>query len=414
MDTPFNSESFVKTWLKHFKNSISPLKFEFIDGVQFYRNKYFPLYINIGKNLTKGFHYHINPKKIKNNHNVYLIYDIPSYYDFPKIIDCKYLKLKVIGQYNGYLTSLKNYNTIDDFFKANYSASGRNVLRRRQKALTNSFNIKYKMYYGSIEMDEYNKLFDIFYDLLKKRFKEKQTDYHIISKWDYIKELTYPMILNKEAAFFVIFDDDEPIAFQLNIHHNRNIIGSIPTYDTAYYKFGLGNILTFKLIEWCLEHKMDIYDSSKGDYGIKKQISDTTYKFDYHVLYNPKSFTSKLLSAIIISFFTLKQYLREKNIHSVFHRIKFKVLGAKNVQIPGQLTYEIVNEEFDVTSLNNLILFDYKKKEHQFTQKIVYNFLYKTGENKNDTRIYKQKDADIYFIIGKLHQQKALLINNAS
>lgn len=409
MDTPFNSEWFVKTWIKYFRNSKPAIKFDFIVGVQFYKDKYLPIYTNIGKNLTKGFNYRIHPNKIRNNHNVYLIYDIPSYYNIPSINGQKNLKLKSISQYNGYYTTLDQYNNLDDFIVKNYSSSRRKMLRRRYNGLIKSFDISTTMYYGSIDKDTYNLLFDRLSELLKKRFQEKQTNYHILSKWDYIKELTYPMILNKEVALFVIYDDFEPIGIRLCFQHQKAIIGAIPIYDTDYSKFGLGNILTFKLIEWCINNNMEIFDSSKGDYGIKKQISDTIYSYDYHVLYNPKSVISRFLAFTLISSFQLKQYLRNRNIHTIYHNLRYRIGGKQSNGNSNQFSYQILDEEFKIENEKDTSQIDYKEQEFSILNRLVHDFLYSSGERKKDVKLYKKNDSNIYYLVGTFKQQKVLV-----
>lgn len=410
METPFNSDWFIKTWLKHFKNSVAPIKFEFIDGVQFYKNNKLPVYINIGKNLTKGFNYTIDPDKIKYSNRVLLIYDIPTYFKIPLFKESKNLKSKHIKQYNGYLTSVDKYNNIDDFLKSNYSSSDRKLFRRRQNRLNKSFNISSKMYFGSIDPDIYNLLFDQLKELLIKRFQEKQTDYHILSKWDYIKELTYPMIMSKDAALYVIYSDSEPIAMQLCFHHNKKLIGAIPVYDTDYAKYGLGNILTFKVIEWCINNDMDVFDSSKGDYGIKKHISDIVYHFEFHVLFNPRSIISTLLAYRIIYFYQIKQYLRKRNIHTLYHSLKFMLGGFMGKNKAQRINYEFINEEFDIAQEKDISPIDYKQNGFSFLRKIVFDYLYSNPEKNEDVKIYRKKDSNIYYIIGKLKQQKVMVM----
>lgn len=408
METPFNSDWFVKTWLKHFKNSIAPIQFDFIDGVQFYKKNKLPIYINIGKNLTKGFNYTINPDKIKHSNRVLLIYDIPSYYNLPSKKGYNKLKIKSIPQYNGYYTSLDKYHDLDDFIKQNYSASRRKMLRRRYNGLIKSFDIKTQMYFGDITVETYNMLFDKLYELLDKRFKEKRTDYHILSKWEYIKELSYPMILNKELALFVLYDGEEPIGIRLCFQHQNKLIGAIPIYNTDFAKFGLGNILTFKLIEWCLENNIEVFDSSKGDYGIKKQISDTVYSYDYHVLYNPKSLISYSLAFGLIYTFQLKQYLRNKNLHTFYHKIKYKLKGKSTKKTDKTSKYQIIEDVFDIKKEEGITHIDYKERRYSYLNKIICDFLYASGERKKDLKTYKKKDSNIFFLVGKLKQQKVM------
>lgn len=404
-NNPFNTDRFAKSWLKHFKDSIPSKRFDYIKGVNFYKNKYFPLYINVGKNITKGFYYTVDPDKVKNSHNVFLIRDIPTYFNVPEL-NLNGIKGIRARQYNGYLTYLEKYSDLEDFIKEKYNSSGRNVLRRRLKGLENSFDIKREVYYGSIERETYNLVIDEFHNLLVKRFSEKKTEYHILKKWDYFKEVTYSMILNKEAVLYVIYENENPIGIYLSICFDDVVSGAIPVYDTDYSKFGLGNILTLRQIEWCIENKMKIFDSSKGDYGEKERISDLKYSFEYHIIYNPKSIISSTLAFCISSFFKAKQFLREKEIHSFYHNLKFRLSPIKDGKSPIKTKYEFVDQTADAFQNINMDSLDMENEKYRFIKKMVYNFLYKSREHVRDVNVYKSKTSQTYFIVGKNKMQK--------
>lgn len=412
-DNPFNTDRFAKSWLKHFKDSMPSKRFDYIKGVNFYKNKYFPLYINVGKNLTKGFYYTIDSDKIENSNNVFLIRDIPTYFNVPELQNIKGLKGIRARQYNGYLTYLEKYSNLEDFIKEKYNSSGRNVLRRRLKGLENSFDIKHEVYYGSIEQETYNLIIDEFHNLLVKRFSEKKTEYHILQKWDYFREIIYSMILNKEAVLYVINENEKPIGIYLSIYFNNIVSGAVPVFDTDYAKFGLGNILTLRLIEWCIENKMDIFDSSKGDYGEKEKISDLKYSFEYHILYNPRSIISSTLAFCINSFFKTKQFLREKEIHSIYHNLKYRLSPTKDIRDSNKTKYEFVDQAADTFQNTNINSIDIENEKHYFLKKMVYNFLYKSREHIKDIKIYKSETSQTYFIVGKAKMQKIIVVEGS-
>ncbi|WP_298789318.1 GNAT family N-acetyltransferase [uncultured Allomuricauda sp.] len=399
---PFNTDRFAKSWLKHFKDSMPSKRFDYINGVNFYKDKHLPLYINVGKNLTKGFYYTINSDKVVNSNNVFLIRDIPTYFNVPELKGVKGLKAIKARQYNGYLTYLEKYSNLEDFIIDKYNSSGRNVLRRRLKGLETSFDIKHEVFYGAIEQDTYDVIIEEFHRLLIKRFSEKKTEYHILKKWDYFKEIIYSMVLNKEAVLYVIYANENPIGIYLSICFNNVVSGAIPVFDTDYAKFGLGNILTLKQIEWCIENKMEIFDSSKGDYGEKERISDLKYFFEYHILYNPRSIASSVLAFGISSFFKLKQFLREKEIHSFYHNLKFKLSLGKESKNPNQIKYEFTESAADTFQNENVDLIDIQGEDYLFLKKMVYNFLYKSREHVKDVKIYKESEfRNTYHIVGK-------------
>lgn len=84
-DIAANSKIYSSTWLKHFGNGLLENKFNFIDNISFVKNKFLPIFINVGKNLSLGISYSkpLNgpvetAKKLKNG--VILIYHVPTYY----------------------------------------------------------------------------------------------------------------------------------------------------------------------------------------------------------------------------------------------------------------------------------------------------------------------------------------------
>ncbi|MCL6266222.1 GNAT family N-acetyltransferase [Flagellimonas myxillae] len=359
------------------------------------------MYVNIGRNLTKGFYYTIDEDKVRGSNHVFLVRDIPTYFNVPEVKGVKKLKVIKVRQYNGYLTYLKDYSTLDDFILAKYNSSRRNVLRRRVKGLKGSFNIKTEVYFGDIAKETYDAMIDTFHDLLVKRFREKKTEYHILHKWDYFRELIYPMILNKEAVLLVTYENEKPIGIYLSICFNGIVSGAIPVFDTDYHKFALGNYLTLKMVEWSIENGMEIFDSSKGDYGEKERISDLKYSFEYHLLYNPRSVISASMAFGIASFFRLKQFLREKQIHSIYHNFKFKLNPNVSKENPDMEQYELVDNTVEAFQANTVTPINLDEKKYAFLRKFVFGFLYKSREHIQDITVYENGELDTYFVVGK-------------
>nr|WP_299381585.1 GNAT family N-acetyltransferase [Allomuricauda sp.] len=401
-NNPYNTDKFAELWIKHFMDpSTEAKRFDYIDGVNFYKSKRFPLYVNVGRNLTKGFYYTINGDKVKGGHHVFLIRDVPTYFNVPEIKGVKKLKAIRARQYNGYLTYLDKYSSLEDFILDKYNSSGRNVLRRRTKGLEGSFDIKHEAYYGAIDQDTYDIVIDKFHELLVKRFTDKKTEYHILDKWDYFKELIHHMILHKEAVLLVTYENNNPIGMYLSICMDKVVSGAIPVFDTDYYKFGLGTTLTNKMIEWSIENDMEIFDSSKGDYGEKAKISDLKYAFEYHILYNPKSIFSALMAFGMGSFFKFKQYLREKELHSVYHNLKFKLGGKKGKANPGAAKFEYVNHDASNFEEGGMAQIDLENKNYAFLKKMVFDFLYKSRDHVREVAVFKNEDTGHFFVVGK-------------
>ena len=114
---PFSQSTFESIWLYHFKKASNPISFKSIKLIKFYKNKWIPLYVNIGKNITNGMGYEINEKETDYKRKTFLIHDVPTYYHTKRKNERSSIKIKRIKQYKGFLIDLSNYESSEDFYK---------------------------------------------------------------------------------------------------------------------------------------------------------------------------------------------------------------------------------------------------------------------------------------------------------
>lgn len=399
-NNPFTSSEFSSIWSKHFNNSNPKRNFNFIEGISFVKNKYLPLYINIGKNLTNGLSYKLKKNENDYKNKVFFIYDIPTYINMYSL-KLGALKIKSIKQYKGYLANLDNYTSLHSYVTDNFSSRSRKVFNKYIRKLEECFNIKYQMFYGNnITKNEYDFIFDNFNRLLKKRFNEKRINNHYLAdkKWEYLKEVIYPMILSKKASIFVIFDNKKPINISINYLASNINFGALTVIDTDYSKFNIGFIDIMKHLEWCIENNLQIFDFSKGDFEYKKRWGNKVYNFEYHILYDSSSFIATLIAVFLSKYFSLKQILRSKNVHTRFHEFIFLLKGNKKTTTSN---FHIINDEKNIND-NELECIDLYSTKYAFLKKIVYEFLYKNSESINDIKVYLANNSDnTYYIKGK-------------
>lgn len=325
---PFLSDNFINIWCKHFNSNSKTYNFDSLKGLSFFKFKFFPIYINIGKNLTKGMSYQISSdssadSSLKNK--VCLVYDVPQYFDTN--LSTKNIKSKKIEQYPGFLITLENYNDFETYFATTFSKKTISRLRSYNRQLERHFSISYKMFYGSISKKEYDNLFVHFNRLLTKRFNNKKETNNNLNpnEWNFYYDVVYPLILEKKASLFVIYNEEKPIAIRLNYFSEDIIFDAIPVFDIEYSKFHLGKISIMKMLEWSFENNFKVYDFSKGFYDYKAKWSDKTYNFEYHLLYDSSSIWASLIATSLLVFYKLKQYLRDKNINQKLHKLLFKL-----------------------------------------------------------------------------------------
>ena len=174
---PFTSHLFSSKWLNHFNQNKPVFAFNFISGLSFFKPGILPVFLNTGRNFTKGISYSLNARKrIDFKKSVILIYDVPAYFDLDITSIPENVSFNKIKQYPGYLVELHKYKDLNDYFHKTFSKKTNDKLNRYQKRLELCFNIKNKMFYGDISTEEYDFIFDCFKKLLVKRFNDKQTN----------------------------------------------------------------------------------------------------------------------------------------------------------------------------------------------------------------------------------------------
>ena len=120
----FSTYTFQKIWKKHFIPDKLIKKFQFIEGVNFYKSKFFPAYFNVGKNLTKGNNYKIyDYKDFKNK--IFIIYDVlPHLKDDSNKLP-KNINILKSYQYPGFLIDLTKFSNIDEYLLKTFSKNTR-------------------------------------------------------------------------------------------------------------------------------------------------------------------------------------------------------------------------------------------------------------------------------------------------
>lgn len=223
-------------------------------------------------------------------------------------------KLKRIRQYQGFACNLKGCGQVADYLGQNLGKSTIKNIKARKRQLETRFEVVYKFYFGEIDKDHYDFLFDRFYQMQKSRFDEKRTYNRYLLDWKYYHGLIYPMILKKEASLFVIYANNEPISISLEFYLDDVCFGYIHGYDSRYHRYQLGDIRMVKLLEWLIAHNVRIFDSLMGETMFKAKWSNHTYDYYYDVFYKENSISAKVKLGLIEANLRLKQVLRDKGV----------------------------------------------------------------------------------------------------
>lgn len=397
---PFTLRTFTETWFSKFhpqKKRLCPSTFK---NLCFYRPGRLPLYINSGKNLTKGITYSIKDKiDLETKKKVLLIYDVPDFVEQSNPEKIATLKCKTARQYPGFLIDLTKFNNFEDYFSKNFSKKSRYKFRKYKKRLEGCFDISYRMYFGEIERDEYDEIFGKFRELLVKRFQDKQIFNNNLKdkEWSFYEEVAYPMILKKEASLFVIYENNKPIAITLLYFLDKVMIDAITVFDIDFSKFHLGSVMVMKLLEWSFANNIDVLDFSKGEFEYKKHWMTQQYSFDYHIWYDSKYLPTALLANLLVGFFNFKQYVRNKNFNELLHKLLYKIRYSDNKRKERLHQYEINTSDriLDITKLNEIGL---KQSENPYLRKTVFDVLYLNQVHLKDVKIYGLGNTKEYLV----------------
>jgi len=329
---------------------------------------------------------------------IYYVLEIPPYVE-PTVTDS--FKRLTFYRMSGFLVNLEGFKSLNDYMSYQFTKKNRNKIKSYSRRLETCFNITYKLYFGNIEKQDYERLMEVLENMIKRRWDGRSEKHQDVENLELYKKIMYQFILEKKASMFVIYDNEKPISITLNSHYEGIMIGNIIAYDIDYAKFSLGNIDVYKLLEWCFENNYKILDLGVIFLSYKKQWSNVIYTCRNDIVYNKFSVFNTCFAYAIYSLFRLKLYLTKKNI------LKDNVdLAHDNSNILDDNTE--IERDFKIAEQKNLeinsdfIKINIETDNHSFLRKTIYDYLYLNFENKNAVTIYKLNTMpNSYYICGK-------------
>lgn len=330
-DGPYTSDTFTSIWSQHFATGLETINVDCFEGISFYKKGKLAIYNNVGATNTKGIHYSTNHSSmtIVNDNKVYLIYDVPDFGFHDKQIP-NGLRLITVPQYEGYICDLTNEKSAEGYLTTQLSSRSRSKLRNYGNKLKKKYSVEYQMIWGDIPEKQYNALFEKFHELLIRRFDEKQVVNNNLDpkEWSFYKDVTLPMMRNKEAGLFVASVQGNPIAITLLNFSKDHAYDVIRVFDIDFSQYRIGSLSIVEQIDWCIKNSFKILDFSKGQFDYKERWCNRSYMLNYHIWYNPKSLMSRGIAILLATKFKLKYWARRQGIHKSLHKIRYK-LGHK-------------------------------------------------------------------------------------
>lgn len=342
----------------------------------------------------------------------FVVKDVPDYFKVTTKELPKNIERQTLIQYPGFLINFKNVSSLSDYLNERFGKSSRYKLRREQKKLEQCFDIRYEMYFGTIDKNEYDFIMDEFYRLLELRSLEKGIKDNVnLTTQHFYRANVYQMILDKKASFYIIYNGKMPIDICLNFHMKDVIFQYIRTYDIDYSKFNTGYTDLMKQIEWCIANQIKLITFSKGDFYWKRRWCNTVYDYHYHIFFKKSSISGRLKAKSYYLAKVMKQYVREKGLIEKYHEFMVKSNRSKKVaeDLSG-IQYKSIPYE---TEIRNIEAIDYKNEKFDFLRRTIYDFLYESDEKQSEIAVYSILDQPkSYLVIGK--KSKAVLSNTSN
>lgn len=331
----------------------------------------------------------------------YSIALIPEYLDI-ELVQSKTYDLKTYKQTNfGYGVRITEGFNINSYLKQQLRGNLRNV-KKRQSRLETCYNIDYRFFYGKIDVKNYQYLMQCLYDMLVRRFDQRNDVNEKLNDWKELVAATREKVLQKKASLFVIYDDGVPIDISLNYHYQYITFGAISSYDIDYSKFGLGAIEKIKILDWCVENGYTFLDFGYGDLEYKRTWSNYIYNFKYQVIYNNNSFLLLVLVNLELIKLRIKEYLKSKKVDVLYRKFKAK-LSSKRIA-PSDKFQAVTYDKCTLIDLSaytdiGLEKIDYHIETQFPFKSIINDFIYATSEKKNSVSLLKVSNEPNTFLV---------------
>lgn len=348
------------------------------------------------------------PQKNYLSKKTIIIKDVPDYLEVEIPNENNSLKIKKVSTYEGFAINIQAYSNINEYLSENFGKASRSKLRRYQNRLENCFNISYKTYYGEISQDEFSFLFNELRRMLEKRFTQKKEDNYELQNWEKYQNLIFPLINDKKASVFVIYDGPKPIDICVNLIYDKLIYSSLSSYDINYAAFSMGSIDMIKLIEWSIENKFETIDLLKGYYYYKQKWINKIYGYQNHFIYDSSSlrcvFHANFKAISSKYFYILFHLLKRWKFHELYHNYKKKIYkpNLPEIDLNQPISLSPIQDN-EILSEHELIEIKLDNSKYDYLKKALYDFLYSSHESVNTVKILEHKKKQNSFIFkGKL------------
>ncbi|MEC3908028.1 GNAT family N-acetyltransferase [Tamlana sp. 2201CG12-4] len=338
---------------------------------------------------------------------VYSISDIPDYFSLETSEELSKLRTLRAPLYNGFYIDLGKYCDLNDYMNNKLGRARKSQLKRYRKRLDLCLTPIYKVYFGGIQKNEYDYIFDSLKNITIRRFEQKEETNFELSYLDKYHEMMFPLIHQKKACIFVIYDKQKPVNISLNFIEGQLLLHWNSCFDIDYYMFNLGHINMVNHLQWCFDHGIKIFDMGRGDFLHKRKYITDSYIYQEHITYHSKSTVITLFAhyrVLVLKLrFTLIKILKKINaqvLYSRYAKVKYQIRNYKNTK----KTQKDIVVETVISNLPDSIhlkAVDIDEIAPALIQPL-NDFLYNHKEPVNNIKVYQDNSYDkTLYLVGK-------------
>lgn len=209
-----------------------------------------------------------------------IVQDVPGYLKLRLNTSSGKVSCRTISTQKTYVVDLEHYPDGDAYLQKHFGTKSRSALKRYKKRLEACFTVQYEVYYGPIDKENYDHLFEKLRELMVHRFEQKNEQNYELQHLDEIKADVYPKLLQKQANLFVIYANNRPVSIRINMMKGKLAYYILSAYDPDYDIFRLGKLDMWQNIDWLIGQGYSKYDLLKSYGYIKERWADQIHSND--------------------------------------------------------------------------------------------------------------------------------------
>ena len=149
----------------------------------------------------------------------------------------------------------------------------KNLVRRIRKLEREQGKVEIKQYH---EIGSLNYSLNVLFELHQKRWNIKTMPGRFISQKERNTTIKTAKYFAKRnwLRFYFLTVNNNPVAAELNFEYKGKMYGHLSGFDPKYSIYGVGNLLTLKILEECIKKRISEYDFMQGSEPYKFQWTD--------------------------------------------------------------------------------------------------------------------------------------------